>query len=59
MSEVEDFERYVRENSSEAITRKRQLRMTLRALEGQIVRWPYDHVEVCAFMLTVSHVNAF
>ncbi|TBU35329.1 hypothetical protein BD311DRAFT_745975 [Dichomitus squalens] len=45
LSEVKDLEAYVRQNSSEDIMRKRQLRMALRALDGQFVRWPYDHVE--------------
>lgn len=46
LSEVRDLEHYVHQNSSEDIARKRQLRMALRALDGQIVRWPYDHVQV-------------
>lgn len=46
LSEVKDLEAYVRQNSSEDIIRKRQLRMALRALDGQFVRWPYNHVEV-------------
>ncbi|PIL31892.1 hypothetical protein GSI_06596 [Ganoderma sinense ZZ0214-1] len=45
LSEVKDLEAYVHQNSSEDIMRKRQLRMALRALEGQFVRWPYDHVQ--------------
>ncbi|KAI0669823.1 hypothetical protein C8Q78DRAFT_147795 [Trametes maxima] len=44
LSEVRDLEHYVQQNSSEDILRKRQLRMALRALDGQIVRWPYDHI---------------
>ena len=42
---MKDLEAYVRQNSSEDIMRKRQLRMALRALEGQFVRWPYDYVQ--------------
>ncbi|KAI0335198.1 hypothetical protein GY45DRAFT_1416939 [Cubamyces sp. BRFM 1775] len=45
LSEVRDLEHYLHQNSSEEITRKRQVRMALRALDGQIVRWPYDHVQ--------------
>ncbi|KAI0651926.1 hypothetical protein C8Q79DRAFT_997151 [Trametes meyenii] len=44
LNEVRDLEQYVQQNSSEDILRKRQLRMALRALDGQIVRWPYDHI---------------
>lgn len=51
LSEVRDLEHYVHQNSSEDIARKRQLRMALRALDGQIVRWPYDHVQVRPFTI--------
>lgn len=46
LNEVQDFERYLQQNSRDDILRKRQVRMALRALDGQYVRWPYDHVEV-------------
>ena len=55
LSEVKDLEAYVRQNSSQDIVRKRQLRMALRALDGQFVRWPYDHVEVCDSTLASFH----
>ncbi|KIY64816.1 hypothetical protein CYLTODRAFT_357890 [Cylindrobasidium torrendii FP15055 ss-10] len=42
---VIDLERYISLNESPEICRKRQVRMSLRALEGQTVRWPYDHVK--------------
>ncbi|KAI0825060.1 hypothetical protein BC628DRAFT_1321069 [Trametes gibbosa] len=45
LSEVRDLERYVHQNSREDTRRKRHVRMALRALDGQIVRWPYDHVD--------------
>ncbi|KAI0724627.1 hypothetical protein C8T65DRAFT_7352 [Cerioporus squamosus] len=45
LSEVGELERYLQQNSREDIMRKRQVRMALRALDGQYVRWPYDHVE--------------
>ncbi|KAI0375073.1 hypothetical protein BV20DRAFT_960129 [Pilatotrama ljubarskyi] len=45
LSEVRDLEGYVYQNSSADILRKRQVRMALRALDGQIVRWPYDHIQ--------------
>ena len=48
LKEVKDFESYVYQNASEDIMKKRQIRMALRSLDGQFVRWPYDHVEVCA-----------
>lgn len=46
LNEVKDFESYIYQNTSEDIIKKRQVRMALRALDGQFVRWPYDHVEV-------------
>lgn len=46
LSEVRELERYLQQNSSEDIMRKRQIRMALRALDGEYVRWPYDHVQV-------------
>ena len=53
LSEVRDLEHYLHQNSSEDIMRKRQVRMALRALDGQIVRWSYDHVQVCPRSHTV------
>ncbi|KAH7877655.1 uncharacterized protein C8R40DRAFT_1226338 [Lentinula edodes] len=38
------LEEYVAQNSSGQIQRKREVRMALRALEGQTVRWPYNHI---------------
>ncbi|KAJ3883366.1 hypothetical protein F5051DRAFT_391948 [Lentinula edodes] len=38
------LEEYVAQNSSRQIQRKREVRMALRALEGQTVRWPYNHI---------------
>ncbi|KAH9944323.1 uncharacterized protein BXZ73DRAFT_39558 [Epithele typhae] len=46
LNEVTQLDKYVHVNSSEDIMRKRQLRMALRSLDGQIVRWPYDHIQV-------------
>ncbi|KAJ7492658.1 hypothetical protein FB451DRAFT_1219165 [Mycena latifolia] len=44
IQDVSDLEAYIGQNSSREIQRKRELRMTLRALEGQIVVWPYKHI---------------
>lgn len=46
LQEIPDFELYISQNSSQAIWRRRQIRMSLRALDGQTVRWPYQHVQV-------------
>ncbi|OBZ79861.1 hypothetical protein A0H81_01055 [Grifola frondosa] len=41
---VADFELYLAQNSRHDIQSKRQIRMALRALDGQSVVWPYDHI---------------
>lgn len=40
------MEEYVRQNTSPDISRKREIRLALRALDGRIVTWPYDHIIV-------------
>ncbi|KAJ6604613.1 hypothetical protein DFH09DRAFT_1123281 [Mycena vulgaris] len=44
IQDVSNMEAYIGQNSSREVQRKRELRMALRALEGQIVVWPYTHV---------------
>ncbi|KAI0695179.1 hypothetical protein BC835DRAFT_1273773 [Cytidiella melzeri] len=46
ISEVADLEMYVRQNSSHDVQRRREVRLALRALDGQVVHWPYEHIEV-------------
>ncbi|TRM60170.1 hypothetical protein BD626DRAFT_408024 [Schizophyllum amplum] len=41
--ELADFEAYIQQNSSQDIRRRKHVRLCLRALEGQTVRWPYEH----------------
>ncbi|KAF5374814.1 hypothetical protein D9758_000330 [Tetrapyrgos nigripes] len=36
---------YVAQNSSPKVQRKRQIRMAIRALDGQTVRWPYQDIK--------------
>jgi hypothetical protein len=40
------MEEYVRQNTNPDVSRKREIRLTLRALDGKIVTWPYDHIIV-------------
>ena len=40
------MEEYVRQNTSPGVSRKREIRLALRALNGKIVTWPYDHIIV-------------
>ncbi|KAI0936419.1 hypothetical protein AcV5_004565 [Taiwanofungus camphoratus] len=43
LQEASQFELYVAQNSSHHIQRKREIRIALRALDGQLVTWPYDY----------------
>lgn len=53
LQDVSDLQRYIAQNESPDICRRRQVRMSLRALEGQVVRWPYDHIVVSLAWLGV------
>ncbi|KAF7306895.1 hypothetical protein MIND_00482000 [Mycena indigotica] len=44
LREIADLEAYIKQNSSRRVHRKREVRMALRALHGQIVAWPYLHI---------------
>jgi len=48
ITSVADLAEYIKQNSSKDVSMRRRIRMSLRALEGQIVRWPYEHVHVCS-----------
>lgn len=41
---VPEFREYVKQNSRPDIVAKKNVRMALRALDGKIVRWPYEHI---------------
>ncbi|THV07730.1 hypothetical protein K435DRAFT_772567 [Dendrothele bispora CBS 962.96] len=44
LQDLHQLSSYVSQNASPEIQRKRELRMALRALEGQTVRWPYQSI---------------
>nr|GAT44157.1 predicted protein [Mycena chlorophos] len=44
LQDISDLEAYIKQNSSRRVCRKREVRMALRALHGQIVTWPYLHI---------------
>lgn len=48
LSQVTELELYIAQNTSDDIKRRREIRMALRALDGKVVNWPYDHIEVCS-----------
>lgn len=50
----------MKQNTSPDVSRRREIRLTLRALDGKIVTWPYDHIIVSDHlsMVRVSHVCA-
>jgi len=60
LREIAQMEEYVRQNTSPDISRRREIRLTLRALDGKIVTWPYDHIIVSNHLgpVRVSHVCA-
>ena len=51
---ISDLKSYIIQNSSPDVERKRQIRMALRALDGQRVTWPYDHLQVTSEMMPPS-----
>jgi hypothetical protein len=60
LKEVAQMEEYVRQNTTPDVSRKREIRLTLRALDGKIVTWPYDHIIVSDYFRGtwgVSHVS--
>lgn len=54
LQDAADLEAYIGQNSSREVQRKRELRMALRALEGQIVVWPYVHITVSVSLSLAS-----
>jgi hypothetical protein len=46
LKDLPDFELYVKQNSDTEVQRRREIRVALRALDGQKVYWPYRHVDV-------------
>jgi hypothetical protein len=46
LNDLPDFEQYVKQNSETAIQRRREIRIALRALNGQNIHWPYFHANV-------------
>lgn len=46
LTTLDDLEMFAAQNTDEAITEKRKLRIAFRALDLQVVTWPYTHVEV-------------
>ncbi|KAF8898790.1 hypothetical protein BD779DRAFT_1430682 [Infundibulicybe gibba] len=43
LQEATDFQTYINQNALRDIQQRRQIRLSLRALEGQRVFWPYQH----------------
>ncbi|KAI0274852.1 hypothetical protein BC834DRAFT_814779 [Gloeopeniophorella convolvens] len=39
-----DFEQYVKQNADPEVHRRREIRIALRALDGQSIYWPYRHI---------------
>jgi len=43
--DLHDFQRYITQNSSPEVRRRREIRLALRSLDGQTVFWPWRHVQ--------------
>jgi hypothetical protein len=46
LNNIQEFEVYIFQNNNREIQRWRQVRLSFRALEGQQVAWPYEHIVV-------------
>jgi len=55
IDDATNLEAYIAQNANEDIQRRRYVRMALRALEGRIVLWPYEHIEVLLVKRLNSH----
>ena len=53
------MEEYAKQNTSPEVSRKREIRLTLRALDGKIVTWPYEHIIVSKCLGTARKVLTF
>lgn len=49
LQDAEDLESYIAQNTDPDIQKRKHVRVSLRALEHQVVIWPYDHFEVSFF----------
>lgn len=45
LTTMQEFEDFVHQNSAPQMERRRQVRRSLRALDGQVVHWPYTHTQ--------------
>lgn len=59
LQRVSDLETYIKQNSSRRIQRKREIRMALRALDGQIVVWPYVHITVSRSLFVILYPQRY
>lgn len=46
LRDTSELQEYIAQNTSRDIQQRRQVRISLRALEGQRVVWPYEHITV-------------
>lgn len=51
---IHEFEHYLSQNEDPQIRRRGQIRTALRALDRQIVVWPYTHVQVGLHSMTYT-----
>ncbi|GJJ08808.1 hypothetical protein Clacol_003027 [Clathrus columnatus] len=41
----DEFQDYVRQNEDKEVCQRRNIRLALRSLDGQVVRWPYTYIQ--------------
>jgi len=59
LRDIVQMEEYVRQNTSPDVSRRREIRLTLRALDGKIVAWPYDHIIVSNHLRVIRECLMF
>jgi hypothetical protein len=57
LRDVSDFRSYITQNSTHEVQKRRRVRISLRALEGQLVLWPYEHIQVGEFHTTSNNLT--
>jgi hypothetical protein len=58
IKDPQQLQLYVFQNESPDIRRRREIRMTLRALNGRKVTWPYKHVQVTLIAMPSMYAQA-
>lgn len=55
---LSEFEDYVCQNEDKEIFSRRRIRVALRSLDGQVVRWPYTYIQVDRYLHLIPNIFA-